>query len=1333
MKVDKKATIIFAFIISFLTVSAWEFIQSEFFGNYLTKYVNQYLSKDIKEKIKFEKVEIRVLPPGLSIQKVQVKSTKNDEYSITGFLDELRVNFNLIALSENKLSIKKIKLVGGYLGIDHKIKDQAEELDLKNIETIIWEKIPENIRDIELKNLDLKSNYIDVYIRRIKSKFYKKITYLDGALEDIDCKLKECSMGKSRIDEVIIDAEISKNRTKIAKFLIKQDLSEVSINLSGQGSILSPKNFIWKGGVTSVLNIEDLHSLSSRIQPYNGLIEFSMNAKGKGLSIEGELKGRGRNFRSTYVNINNIEFEMQKIGSQISVLKAKINDQDGFAEIKQPFLLYDINPDIPFELKIDANVKNLHSHKFLYSLRDVLNPLSTYITGNVKVDLNKDRVVFKTENSNAAKVELDIDNKEILSYENVDIKAGVFRVKMDGSLVEMKILGKLNETEFNSVGSVGSGKIDILTNFSQLSLDDLTPVAGVKLYGEGRAQMRTYGPLDDTVFKITHEIENTKYIGLNLSSVSGQTSIYLNEKFVEFKDIKSKNDFSTHVMNGVVAYDKEVTLDLKVRSPKFTYDDALWLLEPISSPLTFLPRGIDGTFMGDVKVWGPVKDNSYSIVGAYDARELLYGNETFKGGGFKIELLNKNLRFSDAYLEKGKRKITGETQFNMESKEYDFAVDGRRLSISDFYIIDKGTSVLNGLFDFSIRGQGGKSELDYTIRSSLKNSSIEQKSVADSKFLLNYKNGRYTSQFNIMGNDIRGEIDIRNPKSNKESKAKVSIDSKDIKKLITSVFPHNSKNNNIYGEMKSELEFKGVISKAKSYDLNIEVEKLFFEVNNQNLKIDPELNNFRIKNGEILDRKIVLIDGSDFIDLSGQGDLGEKFKIENKFKLNSSLIQVVNSKILKVNGSSFGELIFESDAGVANGEMIFNSNGEDITLFIEGVPASFEKVRYRSRFINNSMFIDHITGTFGGGEFSSKGVVEFRFPFPEVAIDYKLLNSKLRIFKNTNLWISSQGGIRGTQPPYSLVGDISIVNAMVYDEIEDFSSGKSSKFSTPYLPEIERLNSNSLLDLDLNIKTIRPIQLKNSLAEIKFHTDFAVFGTIDSPRVRGSMNMVNGSGKFFFKNNDFLLTRGRLKFDGGYSMNPDLDFEGISKISEYSIILKVIGKAKDYQLELDSSPVLPESDILGLLATGLTSEASSKLSDSERESVTSLGIGAIIFDRFKINQELQSALGVNLSITPEVEDDDDNYINEASRGRSKVRSKSSTKVEVKKKISNKIDLSVSSVVGGEVGSKQEMNINYDVSENVSVEGVYEVKSTEDTEATDEGDSVGVDFKWRIEF
>jgi translocation and assembly module TamB len=214
-----------------------------------------------------------------------------------------------------------------------------------------------------------------------------------------------------------------------------------------------------------------------------------------------------------------------------------------------------------------------------------------------------------------------------------------------------------------------------------------------------------------------------------------------------------------------------------------------------------------------------------------------------------------------------------------------------------------------------------------------------------------------------------------------------------------------------------------------------------------------------------------------------------------------------------------------------------------------------------------------------------------------------------------------------------------------------------------------------------------------------------------------------------------VLNQGYVEIrDRGKNRISDLKFTGVSKINEYEMKLDLSGSISKVNVDLSSEPALSREDLLSLLTLGVTSDMSKNLESSERRFVTTVGIGTLLVDQLKINEDLNSSLGVKLSVQPEFKEDESTLISgkSAQSDSNTSRLKSATKIKINKQINNRVDVSLASTVGGSIEQKQEMNINFNINKNFSLEGVYEVKPTEDVN-TNTPNSLGADLKWRKSF
>ena len=274
-----------------------------------------------------------------------------------------------------------------------------------------------------------------------------------------------------------------------------------------------------------------------------------------------------------------------------------------------------------------------------------------------------------------------------------------------------------------------------------------------------------------------------------------------------------------------------------------------------------------------------------------------------------------------------------------------------------------------------------------------------------------------------------------------------------------------------------------------------------------------------------------------------------------------------------------------------------------------------------------------------------------------------------------------------------------------------------------------------MIDLNISFDTVNPLALKNNLAEIYLKGSGQASGNISSPELNTHIEIVPNVSKFKFKGHDFNLNQGYVDIqDRGKNRVSDLKFTGVAKINEYDMKLDLSGTISKVNIDLSSEPALSKEDLLSLLTLGVTSDMSKNLEAGERKFVTTVGIGTLLVDQLKINEDLNSSLGVKLSVQPEFKEDESSLIQgkSAISDGSTSRLKSATKIKINKKITNKVDVSLASTVGGSLEQKQEMNVNFNINKNFSIQGVYEVKPTED-ENTNTPNSLGADLKYRWSF
>ncbi len=1335
--------VVFFAVIFFLSIGIWEFLQSDFMGSYLNERVNKVLPKEVKEKLVFEKVSIRFFPPGISLERIKAKAIEipDTEMEVTAFLDELRFNFNIFNAIQNRITLKDLILSGGDVVVKGQLlegsssKEAADNSEV--IKSIVQEVIPKYLKNLILDDVDLKSPWLNGIVKRSEMNFYNKITFMDFTGNSVNCLFEFCKKNlpeSGYLDSIKLVTEILEDEVKIRQFELSYIISQLWGRGNLVGDIFKGEGLKFQGELNASVFLENFHDFNKEIKEYFGHFvtrsEFTIR--------DGELISRTEgdvySMQTPYANVSNGSFKVRNEKDVLIVEKAVINDPDGYLETLNEFKLLNVKELKLLEPKFSVEFKKAHSNKVLYFLRRSLEPLKTSLTGIVDLDININRVKIKSQKINTNYLKLVDKSDPIFDFQSPEFSNLDINVDVNTEFVDIKTDMTLGGNSGSIEGQIRGKDLDAKINLAELNLEDLGEVAGLNFKGKGRGLLGISGPYDDVKFKFDVNARDAEFIELKLGEIRGELNLFLGRKYVEFTSLQSKVGPSVFNMAGKVDYVKKTMLDLDITSDNFVYDDLIKLLTPITKDIKYLPRGVVGRFSSKTKVQGPVENLAFSAKTTILGKDLFYKTESISRCSMEVTFIDRVLEFKNVNLYKDRGVIKPGLRYSLNKELLDYFVNFKNIPLTEFQILNTGNLGINGLLSLSLKGKSSKLENELDVQSNLLNSTVAGEEVPNSNLDLKLSKNKLKSSFRFMGNDISGELDFDLSGENKKtSRASIFVNSNNLKELISIFRPHNIRREDLFGRLTGRVEFSGPLSNLAESSLSLSLQDFSFISKDFNLKLDQDYSEFKINKGVVGVNEIKIIDGVNKIVLGGNGNLGKRFQVGANLSLKGEAFEFLSDRIIKSSGQFNFLFNFISNDGIDNVDSTINLQGRKFAITVQDVPASFSEVDFDATLENQFLNVQKITGLFGGGEFQSRGYIKFKFPFPEMDFKIKSDNSRLSLFKSTNFWISTNATLKGEEPPYLLSGDISVVNASVNDEIEDFKTSGRSEFSNPYLPQVKDGSGLNIIDLDLNVKSLRPIKIKNSLAAINFHTFLRLSDSLFSPRIRGDFRLVPGTGRFFFKNNDFILTRARVSLDGLSTLEPNFDFEGVTTINDYQIFLTVNGNPSNFEMNLSSNPSLSEDDIVGLLATGLTSDKTARLSEGEKESLTSLGIGAIIFDKFKINQELQSALGINLSIAPDIDEDNTNDVNEINRGRSRGQSRSTTKVQVRKKFTNKAYLSISSTVGGETGDRQKLNVNYDVSENLSVEGVYEVRSREEVDTNQENDSVGMDFKWRLEF
>lgn len=202
--------------------------------------------------------------------------------------------------------------------------------------------------------------------------------------------------------------------------------------------------------------------------------------------------------------------------------------------------------------------------------------------------------------------------------------------------------------------------------------------------------------------------------------------------------------------------------------------------------------------------------------------------------------------------------------------------------------------------------------------------------------------------------------------------------------------------------------------------------------------------------------------------------------------------------------------------------------------------------------------------------------------------------------------------IQGTPPDdITVSGDLFVEEGYVY-----LSFGKSGGSG--------KMRPNPL-KINLRVRADRRVFLVNELADMEFSADLTIVK--EDPvtvLVSGNLNVIKGT--FLYLDRTFIIQEGSITFSNEPEINPTLNLTGETVVNDTIFIeLHVTGNVKTPEIQLTSSPPLPEEDIISLLSFGkLLSEVPLTIRDINLMKTRALNLAEGL-----ISRELQKRLRIN--------------------------------------------------------------------------------------------------------
>ncbi len=380
------------------------------------------------------------------------------------------------------------------------------------------------------------------------------------------------------------------------------------------------------------------------------------------------------------------------------------------------------------------------------------------------------------------------------------------------------------------------------------------------------------------------------------------------------------------------------------------------------------------------------------------------------------------------------------------------------------------------------------------------------------------------------------------------------------------------------------------------------------------------------------------------------------------------------------------------------------------TLSFIGYNQLFEGIRADAVISREKIVFEHFEGKSGGGYIDGWGEVPLNMDAGQrlyFSVDF--LDMRYPYPEDFHPVVQGHVELIGPVDDLLVTGDVEVESArytrVLYPEkaLIDFSRRLSNVVA-------RREKSEFRVRLDINVVADRTIRIKNNLADLKAGGEFQVVGDTRKVIVLGTFDVYEGYVELYGSRYD--VKRATVDFQDPRRINPRLDARAETRKGNYNIAVLISGTFEKPEVDFTSDPPLSRTDIVSLLAFGVTTQNIASTgaggTSSGGGSAAAIAIGSTVGG---VNEKIRSTVGLDkFSIEP---------------GYSSTAKTFGPKFVVGKSFGDRASVSMSTSVGasGDSAAMAEIKLR----EHIFLQGSWQSATT-----TTEGD-LGADLKFRYRY
>ncbi len=1330
----------FIFVLLASSIAFLVFIQTKSFGKLVTRVVSDVSQKRFNTSVRVKSFSLSFFPPGIELNRVQVRKKFSSVESFAGEFGKIGFYIGVIESEEKKLTLGEIRIVDSHIRyVSAETKDEIKEIDPLLINKIfdLPERSPITVDTLIVENAKVVLNYDLADIRRLKIFRERKSFITRFHLAN----LKPSASSDLVIDEIWGDGEISRTNITLYRLKVLHDVQTLLLKgtikdyykLLGSSASFNGETQLYLGPLGKEAFMPDI----IRLLGGQARVNFALSYEERDLSATADVVAS--DLRSNFVHSSDLRASLELKGNKLFLDKLTLVHERQQAALLTRAVVYDLSKRSLLPATLSVSVKDFSLNNALRVLGPKLEPLKGELTGRLRFDYRNEDLYFKPEDGFVVRNLALVTGSEkpftvlrikraLLAGADLAVVGGEFRMAMGATLPNSKfsVQGFVNENRLNF--EIKNGAVD---------LEDFGNIANLDVKGVGTLDVKVTGSLDRTLINLTGKTSGFEVLGYKLDQTNKSISVDLDEAEVQINRMESHYGSTNLSGNGTVNY-RTGDIALGISSRDATATDLPQILSPVFKNLDFLPPDLNYKARVDVDIFGKYRLDDLRIRSRIGLTDLISYGESFSSAVFDITLANQLLEFRNIVAEKGRGLIAGNVGIGLQNKSLKLDVHWDNMQLSQFELSKRLGLNLNSGFAGKISGGGFLDDYTLNLESVAFDTRTPTYRFDDSRVALTIQPKRVAGKLMLLGGIATSQFSLALQKGI-ASDLRFRLRTEELKPLLVAFVGQHLEREPFTGriDVEGETSFKDGFH---NLDLTATLKTLVFSHPDFNVSYSSLTPEFVVRDS-VVQRWALSITQPDLtLTTRGEGVFGRRMSLIQEGQFNAKILEILIAPLLSADGSI--QALARVDGAGTDFSLSLASNSENLDLSVDNMPVQLNAISYDVRYANAHLAVQKLSAALDNGSINMRGDVFFENKDPDVNLKFNLDRAEVPILGKSAVNLSGEGIILGNSYPYTVGGEIVVNKALIVNELNEFSSRSAGFSQVRFLPKNQESPVGKMFNLNLTVKAETPVRITNSLMDVALAGEVRMFGSPSRLRGEGRLSAPTNSSRIFFKNNEYQIVSADINFNPKKDLsNPDFDIQALTIISSYKVYPKAYGDLERFNFDLTSEPALPRSSILSLIAFGYTDEIQNSLKPQDQQSLTQVGVGSFVFDRFKISDILNKQFGLQVNLGTVIEQSNSDSL---LSGRSQDgggpqgpgalgRTRSATRIELKKRLDEALTLSVSSTMGGSIGQRQSMNLNYGLSKNIQVEGVYELRTNEEGEADLNFNSIGGDLKFRRTF